>query len=239
MAVVSPAGLSPTEVHQLDPAKIIEAAENLARRVNDRFPESHLASLAVKLAEIARVTNERARQAARPIYSIRLACLAAVCVCLLGLFNLTRHVHPRWEFSTIGELFEAADAGFNLVVVVTGAIWFLITFETRVKRKKALAFIGELCEFIHVIDLTQLYFTPEIYKADTEASQAPSRFDYTYLLFCTQMLAVIRNLALIYTRDVSSDSIWRAAIDVEMLAVAVEAKLFSKAETARHIEATS
>ncbi len=73
--------MNPNQKHRLDPAKIILTAENLARRVSDRFPESTLSGLAADLAEIARVTDERARRVRRPIRLIRGAGrLAAPCV---------------------------------------------------------------------------------------------------------------------------------------------------------------
>jgi hypothetical protein len=48
-------------MHRLDPARIIETSENLARTVGDSLPGSSLAGLAVELARIARATDERAR----------------------------------------------------------------------------------------------------------------------------------------------------------------------------------
>jgi hypothetical protein len=233
MTTNAPAGASLNGRHRLDPARIIETAENLARGVGDRLPGSSLAGLAAELERIARSTDERARQARRPIYAIRVASLLAVCASLLGLWYLVDHIHTRWEFGTITELFEAADAGFNLLVLLAGALWFFVTLENRVKRKRALAYIEELREFVHVIDVTQLYFTPDLYGIEPTPSRTSLNLDYTYLLFCTQMLAVIGNLAPLYTRGAAGDSILRAVSEVEMLANAISAKLLSKAETVR------
>jgi hypothetical protein len=52
------------------------------------------------------------------------------------------------------------------------------------------------------------------------------------------MLAVISNLAPLYTRGAAGDSILRAGSEVEMLANAVAAKLQSKAESVRVISET-
>ena len=79
----------------------------------------------------------------------------------------------------------------------------------------------------------QLYYTPDLYKADPSASRTPLAIDFTYLLFCTQMLAVISNLAPLYAPGAPGDSIWRAASEVEMLAHAISTKLLSKADTVR------
>jgi len=238
MKLILPAGVRPYERHRLDPTKIVETAENLARRVGERLPGSSLAGLAVELAGIARKTDERARQARRPIYAIRVASLLAISATILGLWYLAGHIHTRWEFGTITELFEATDAGFNLLVLLAGALWFLITIEARIKRKKALDFLEELREFIHVIDVTQLYHTPDLYKANPASSHSSFNLDYTYLLFCTQMFGVINNLAHLYTRGAAGDSTLRAVSEVEMLANAITAKLLSKAETVRVVSTT-
>jgi len=219
--------------HRLDPAKIIETAENLACEVGKRLPGSTLAGLADELVQIAHGTDERARQARRPIYGIRAGSLLAIALTALLLWLIARHVHARWEFGTITELFEATDAGFNLLAILAGALWFFVSFEARIKRKRVLESIEELREFIHVIDVTQLYYTPELYQSDGDASRGSPRFDHTYLLFCTQMLAVIGNLAPLYTRGAAGDSILRAVTDVEMLANAITAKLQFKEESVR------
>ena len=130
---------------------------------------------------------------------------------------------------------DATDAGFNLLVVLAGALWFLVTIEARLRRKKALDCLEELREFIHVIDVTQLYYTPDLYNADPASSHSSLNLDYNYLLFCTQMLGVISNLAPLYIRGAAGDSILRAVSEVEMLAIAIIAKQLSKAESVREV----
>jgi hypothetical protein len=240
MKISLPASEIPQGRHRLDPARIIETTENLARNISEKLPGSSLAGLAVELAQIAHATFERARQARRPIYSIRVLSLLAISASLLGLWYLLSHIHARWEFGgTITEVFEAADAGFNLLVLLAGALWFLVTIENRIKRKKALEFIEELREFIHVIDVTQLYYTPLVYDPEPAPARISLTFDYTYFLFCTQMLAVISNLAALYTRGAAGDSILRAASEVEQLSNAISVKLLSKAESVRLVPGTT
>ena len=65
MTSVLATAASSSASHRLDPAKIIQAAENLARSVDDKFPGSDLASLTAALAGIARATDERVREALR------------------------------------------------------------------------------------------------------------------------------------------------------------------------------
>ena len=63
--------------------------------------------------------------------------------------------------------------------------------------------------------------TPSIRPA-SETGAPPSNLSIndTYLLYCTRMLAMISNLAHLYTRGATGDSIFRAASEVGMLAIA-------------------
>jgi hypothetical protein len=221
--------------HRLDAGKIIETAKNLADEINVRLPGTNLAVLAGALAALAVATEERGRQARRPFLAIRALSGLAIGVVFVGLWFLARHIHARWEFGTMNNVFDAINTGFNLLVLLAGALWFLVTIEARIKRKEALGFIEELREFAHVIDVTQLYYTPDLYRSRNGARPCNPAIDETYLLYCTQMLGVISNLAPLYTRGATGDSILRAASEVQMLAMAIITKHLAKAEAARRM----
>ena len=216
--------------HRLDAGKIIETAKNLAEDINVRLPGTNLAALAQELVNLAVATEERARRARRPFLAIRAISALAISLVLVALWYLGRHIHAKWEFATINNVFDALNTGFNLLLLLAGALWFCVTIEARIKRREALGFIEELREFAHVIDLTQLYYTPDLYRYRRGAKPGNPAIDETYLLFSTQMLAVIGNLAPLYTRGTTGDSILRAASEVEMLAIAISTKHLAKAE---------
>ena len=81
--------------------------------------------------------------------------------------------------------------------------------------------------------MTQLHYTPNLYRSRQGAPPSKPAIDETYLLYSTQMLGVISNLAPLYTRGATGDSILRAASEVEMLAIAITTKHLAKAEAAR------
>jgi hypothetical protein len=228
-------GSGPDPKHRLDVSKIVETAKNLAGDINTRLPGSTLAGLAEELTKVAVATRTRGRRAHRPILAIRAVSALAIGLALVGLWYLARHMHARWEFGTIGDLFGALTAGFNLLVLLAGALWFCVTLEARFKRKETLGFIQELREFAHVIDVTQLYYTPNLYRSSHGTPPGKTVIDETYLLYCTQMLGVISNLAPLYTRGATGDSILRAASEVQMLAMAIATKHLAKAEAARRM----
>ena len=225
--------------HRLNYGKIVETATNLACDIGARLPGSTLAALANELKATAVAADDRVRRAQEPRISIRLVSAAAVVAVLLALWYLARHIHARWEFGTITEAFDGVHAGFELLLMLAGAIWFCVTLEVRMKRKAVLAFIEELREFVHVIDVTQLYYTPELYGSRVGEARTTLHFDETYLLYCTQMLGVINNLAPLCARGAPADSVLRAASDLEMLAIAVITKHLSKAEFVRSTQSVA
>jgi hypothetical protein len=219
--------------HRLDAGKIVETARNLAADINARLSGSSLAGLSQELAALAVAAAERWRWAHRPIYVIRILSALAIGGVLLTLWYLADHIRTRWEFGTIAEVLDGFHTGFELVVILAGILWTFATLEARIKRKQALGFIEELREFIHVIDITQLYYTPDLYRSRHGAAPTNLAIDETYLLYCTQMLAVVSNLAPLYSRGATGDAILRAASEVEMLAIAISTKQLSKAEAVR------
>lgn len=218
--------------HRLDAGKIVETAKNLADDIDRRLPGTRLAVLAEELAALAAETEERGRRARRPFLAIRALSALAIGSLLLGVWFLARHIHARWVFGSISDVFDALNAGFNLSILLAGALWSCATIEARIKRREALAFIEELREFAHVIDVTQLDFTADLYHLRREARPGNPAVDETYLLYCTQMLGVIGNLTPLYTRGATGDSILRAASEVEGLAIAIATKHLAKAEAA-------
>ncbi|MCY2966867.1 MAG: hypothetical protein NT069_25090 [Planctomycetota bacterium] len=223
----------PGAAHQLDPSRIIQTAEKLAQRIGQSLPGTTLAGLAAEIVQIARDTDQRIRQILKPNLAIRIGSVTAIGLTLACLWYFMQDLHTRLEFRTITEFLGAANTCFNFLVALAGGLWFFVTLESRIKRKKILASIQELRELIHVIDATQLYYTPEMYGPDSDSTKTDQRFDHTYLLDCSQLLGVISNLAALYTRGAADDSIMRAAADVEMLAAALTGKLYAKAEFVR------
>ena len=217
---------------RLDAGKIVETAKNLADDINVRLSGTNLAGLAEELAALAVATEERARRARRPFLAVRALSALAISLVLLGLWYLARHIHARWEFGTINNVFDALNTGFNLLVLLAGALWFCVTLEARIKRKETLGFIEELREFAHAIDVTQLHYTPNLYRARQGAPPGTPAIDETYLLNCTQMLAVISNLAP-STRAGRPAIRSCAASEVQTLAMAISAKHLAKAEAVR------
>jgi hypothetical protein len=219
---------------KLDAGAVARTVDLLCRRVDERFPGSGLARVARELERIARQTQERAVAIARPILGLRLA--VALLIALIGgllvvtLSSLARPKQPLEAFQFI----QILEAGMNDVVLVGAGIFFLVTLETRIKRRRALAAIRELRAVAHIIDMHQLTKDPEwVMARGKETGVLPprqmTRFELSrYLDYCSEMLSVTGKIAALYIQTFDDDVALSAVNEVEDLTTGLSRKIWQK-----------
>ncbi len=146
---------------RLDADAVGQTIDLLCQRVEERFPDSGLSRVGRELARIAKQTRETAAAIARPILTVRVAValLIGLVITFLAstLVSLRRPKEPVEAFQFI----QVLESGINDVVLVGAGIFFLVTLETRIKRRRALAALRELRAVAHIIDMHQLTKDPE------------------------------------------------------------------------------
>lgn len=218
----------------LDADQICNTAESLLRRVDDCFPGSGLGRVANELRDVARETQARIAEIRRPRWALRIAAWLAV-LALAGIaIAVPLFVQVREEVGGIADLLQGLEAAVNNLVFVAIAVWFLVTFESRPKRKAALAALHELRSIAHIIDMHQLTKNPDdVFAPGDAGSTAPerpiSRVELSrYLDYCTEMLSVTSKLAALYAQDLNDSVVLDAVNDVETLTGDLSAKIWQK-----------
>jgi hypothetical protein len=219
----------------LDPDQIAATIDALRRRVEQRFPGSGLARVGVELDRIAEQARTRAAWIARPILGLRLAVAALVAVILLGLAGTVTVLSrlPR-ESLQVFEVVQAVEAGINEAVLVAAAIFFLVTIETRIKRRRALRAIHEMRAIAHVIDMHQLTKDPEWVLGQGRETgilppRAMSRFELRrYLDYCSEMLSLTGKIAALYVQRFDDAVALQAVNEVEELTTGLSRKIWQK-----------
>src|SRR2546428_10138743 len=160
----------------LNPDHIIQTIVQLNDRIQERFPASGLSKVAAELRQIGDEAVARGEWISKPLLPLRMgmgalvALLAAVILLALANLNITK----MWE--SFADFVQAVDAGINDIVFIGIAIFFLVTLEARIKRKRMLKAIHELRALAHIIDMHQLTKDPEIILTGGAATQsAPQR----------------------------------------------------------------
>lgn len=217
----------------LHPEKLVSTLEKLRARINQRFPGKGLERVCGELGDVARKSHERAASIARPAYGLRVAIAIMILAGLAMLAYVAGLLIANTKasqdmFSTI----QAVDATFNIVILTGATIFFLVSVEERMKRRRALRALNELRTFVHVIDMHQLTKDPLMIDGPT-TPDSPIRdmspFELTrYLNYCSEMLSLTDKLAALYAQSTSDPVIIDAVSDLSELTTNLSAKIWQK-----------
>ena len=219
----------------LDTDRIIATAEQLRNRINERFPGSSLSKVVDELVAESRQAAATAQWLAIPVQWVRAVAGITVLLMLVAaigtLFMLNRNVEL---FSSVADFLQGLDAAVNEIILIGAAIYFLVGWEARHKRARALRAIHVLRSMAHIIDMHQLTKDPERLSAtgqDTPSSpqRKMSPFELTrYLDYCSEMLAILSKIAALYVQHFH-DPVTLAAVDeVQDLTGGLSQKIWQK-----------
>src|SRR5215471_19218155 len=145
---------------QLDAEKIIETVKALHNRIEQRFPGSGLGKVVSELLVVAQETVERTKWIQSPHIGLRAAAvvLSLAVIALLGVCVANIH---KFDLNDFTNAMQGIDASIGSVVYIGAAILFFISWENRIKRRRALKAIHELRALAHIVDMHQLTKDPE------------------------------------------------------------------------------
>jgi len=218
---------------QLDSEKIIATVEVLQRRIVERFPGSGLGNIVSELRHIAEETVTRTAWIQKPHLALRIAAitlsLGMVALVVAMVFNIR-----EYRFREYTNSIQALEATISSVVFIGAAILFLVSWENRIKRKRALEAIHELRAMAHIVDMHQLTKDPEsCFGAGLSQVQAPRRlmtpFELNrYLDYASEALALISKIAALYVQGFQDTVLLDAVDDVEDLTSGFSRKIWQK-----------
>lgn len=146
---------------KLEADKIIKVVERLRDRITERFPAASLSKVAGEFLELSREAAERARTTGKPLIPLRVGIALLLLIFSAVLFEIAAGLHVSKGFDSITDLVQAVEASFNIIILLSGGIFFLATLEARIKRKQALGMIHELRALAHIVDIHQFTKDPE------------------------------------------------------------------------------
>jgi hypothetical protein len=218
----------------LRPDLIVKTVAQLRDRIAERFPGSGLAAVCADLTETARATAARVEHLARPNIALRVLAAAVVALGIAAQLYVARLID--WasvikRADPVG-LTEGLDAVVNLLVLAFGAIWFVLTLEQRLKRRRVQMRLHELRAFAHVVDMHQLTKDPTVLLGQPTSSSPErhmSEFQLSrYLDYCSEMLALIAKLAALYAGRSRDREVIMAVNEVEELTSSLGRKIWQK-----------
>jgi len=218
----------------LKPENIINTIKKLEKRIDDRFPESSLKKTCNGFLYIAEQSNENIEYIDRPNWPIRAFTLAIMLMTLIGIIYSFTLVHFSFTNMTFVDVVTLAETTINDMVLLGAAIFFLVSFEVRLKRNKALKILDQLRGLAHVIDMHQLTKDPimvGVIQLHTYNSpeRTFSKFELQrYLDYCSEMLSLIGKVSALYSQSLPDDVIVGAVNEIESLTSGLSRKVWQK-----------
>jgi len=219
----------------LDAGRIAETAERLGKRITERFPGSGLSGVAESLRAEVDAAAETARWLARPQWGVRAVAWVSIAVMFGLLIATVTFLRNGVElFSSVADFLQGMDSAVNELVLFGAASYFLIGWETRLKRRRALRALHALRSLAHIIDMHQLTKDPErLLNPEQSTPSSPTRtftaFELSrYLDYCSEMLSVISKAAALYVQEFDDPITLDAVNDVEQLTGSLSQKLWLK-----------
>ena len=226
--------MSAHRFRELDAAKIVATIDTLERRVAERFPDSGLRQLCIALHGIALDAWARARFVSAPNWPLRAGVTLIITALLVILGGTLVSLHLTATFSDFGSFAQAVNAGVNDVVLLGVGVFFLVSLERRIKRRRVLRALHELRSLAHIADMHQLTKDPErILTSGPATASSPertmTRFELgRYLDYVTELLSLVSKVSALYVQRFDDEVILGAVNEIESLTTSLSSKIWQK-----------
>ncbi|MEA2709099.1 MAG: hypothetical protein QOF78_1700 [Phycisphaerales bacterium] len=233
MANVTPARRS---YRRIDAAAVHETIVKLEARIASQFPESGLRKVAQDLIDVSRGTPQRIHRIRRRSIVRRLLAWLLSALIIAILVTIPLMLRPG-RVETLAEAVNVLEAALSAAFFIGASLVFLLTWETRMRHQRTMDAVHELRALAHVVDMHQLTKDPPMLlgvDVTTPSSASPPPRTYTpfelqrYLDYCSEMLALISKIAVLYVQD-STDGATIAIVDeIEDLTNGLSRKCWQK-----------
>ena len=219
---------------QLDERQIALTLEQLRGRIAERFPTANLGQLCEQLIEVAGEVSRCVDFLRRPIWPLRLAAGVAVVGLIALLATVASFTLRAPGAMSVSDMVQTLEAGVNDVVFFGIAIFFVVSVENRVKRRRALTLLHELRSLAHIVDMHQLTKDPErLMMREPAASDEDSRPTTganlgKYLDFCSELLSLTSKVAALLVQHFNDGDVLAGVNEIETLTTGLSGKIWQK-----------
>jgi hypothetical protein len=218
----------------LDIISILKTVRLLERRIAERFPGSGLLAICHDLVDLTEHVQKRLHTIGAPNIPLRTALYLIIALGVLGLLIIPVAFKFQLGRMKLFSLFQGIEAAANIVLLLGAALFFLISFETRLRRNRSLRDLHVFRSIAHVIDMHQLTKDPSGAAwsgstTDSSPERTMSQFELTrYLDYCSEMLSLTNKLAALYAQDIPDAAVIDAVNEIESLTTNLSQKIWQK-----------
>ena len=225
---------APQRYSKLSEEKIISTLARLSARVAERFPGSGLSRVTDELCTFANEASETADYLQRPQWPLRAGVAVAIVVMAAVLVAAASAIRVSHNVAGIAELAQGLEAAVNDIIFLGLAIYFLVTIEGRMKRRRALGALHTLRTVIHIVDMHQLTKDPErLMLPQPDTASSPERQMSApelgrYLDYCSELVSLASKIAALLVERFNDPVVLSAVNDIETLATGLSGKVWQK-----------
>jgi len=218
----------------IDFIKVGDTLTQLKMRVEERFEQNGLLKVCEELIEIAEETKPNLALISKPNYWLRGSVAAIISVGIIFIGYALNQFEFADTKATFAEVIQISESAVNDVILVSLAIFFLTSLETRMKRAKIVASLNELRAIAHIVDMHQLTKDPtELGESNRRTASSPKRYLNAYELkryldYCSEMLAIIGKIAALYAQNFPDATIISSVNEIESLTSGISRKAWQK-----------
>jgi len=220
---------------ELRGAEIIATIQKLEQRIVARFPGSGLSRISIDLGGLAESAAHEIERLRKPLWVARAGAISGILgiAAIAGGLGFAAVSRPL-EMGALSEFLQGVEAAANGVVLLAIGTFFMLSLETRIKRKAALKALYRLRGVIHVVDMHQLTKDPEFVAwpgMPVEQAREPmlTRFQMVrYLDYCSELFALSSKVAALYSQYINDAVVVAAVNEIESLAATLSQKVWQK-----------
>jgi hypothetical protein len=223
-----------TRYRRLDESQITQTLRRLRDRISERFPGAGLANVADELVSLSEEAFECIGYVQKPNWPIR-AAVGVVIALMIGIVALgATSIRVSGKVNSLSELAQMLDASINDIVFLGVGIFFLVTLEARIKRRRALASLHQLRSVVHIVDMHQLTKDPErLMSPQPDTTSSPERSMSApelgrYLDYCSEMLSLTSKIAASFVQSFNDPVVLSTVNEIETLATGLSGKIWQK-----------
>jgi hypothetical protein len=213
--------------------KLQNTIERLHLRISERFPESSLSKVCLKLFERSQDTQQTIKWIQKPNYSFRIFIYGTLLILVSLFFATLFNFKLSTGINNIAEFIQMVEAGTNEAMLITAGVVFLIAFDNRRKRKRIIEALNTLRNLAHLVDVHQLTKDPIAFDDLITTEHSPKRkmteFEMNrYLDYCSEILSLTSKLGVIYVQRFNDPVANDAVEDLEDLTSSISNKIYQK-----------
>ena len=165
---------------------------------------------------------------------LRIGAWILIGVIVAGLLTTLGRLDVPGRTMNVVDFVLVLESGINDVVLNGAAVFFLITVDARLKRRRGLIALHELRALAHIIDMHQLTKDPEQLLSGSRTTPSSPRREMSsaelgrYLDYCSEMLALTGKVATIYVAEFDDPVVLAAVTEVENLTTGLSRKVWQK-----------